>query len=130
MKKSIIISLILISSVISFAGAELSSFTARSSNGSIIVNWHTNTENNVKYYSVERQTVNGTFIEIGTVDPRSDHNYEFVDHTAFKTSGVLYIYRIKIVDQDGGTSNSWTVTVSHNVSSVKRTWGSIKALFR
>ena len=130
MTKRIIIALILISSVISFAGAEISSFNARSSNGTIIVNWHSNNENNVKQYVVERQTVNGSFVEVGTVDPRSDHNYEFIDQAAFKSSGVLYIYRIKIIDVDGSVSTTWTVSVAHNVSSVKRTWGSIKALFR
>jgi hypothetical protein len=130
MKNRLIIAFVLISSVISFAGAEISSFSARSSNGSIIVNWHSNNENNVRQYVVERQTVNGSFVEVGNVDPRSDRNYEFIDQTAFKSSGVLYIYRIKIIDVDGSVATTWTVTVAHNVSSVKRTWGSIKALFR
>jgi len=43
---------------------------------------------------------------------------------------MIFIYRLKIVDTNGQASYSNEVSVSHNVSGVKRTWGSIKAMFR
>lgn len=125
-----IIAILLVFAGILLAGADLLKFTARSSGGNIVVNWQTTTETNLKQFVVERKTLNGSFVEIGVVNPQADKNYEYVDQTAFKVSDQLYVYRLKIVDNDGSVSYSWEVAVPHNVSSVKRTWGSIKALFR
>ncbi len=121
---------IILSALITYAGVDLLKFSARSQNGNVIVAWQTVTESNLNYFVVERKTVNGSFMELGKVAPRPDKNYEYVDQSAFKTSDQLYVYRIKIVDNDGSVSYSEEKAVAHNVSSVKRTWGSIKALFR
>lgn len=130
MKARLIISVFLLSAVITFAGADLAKLTARSQNGNVLISWQSVTESNVRYYVVERKTVNGGFVELVTVYPKNDKVYEYLDQSAYKTTGTLYIYRLKIVDNDGSVSYSWEVSVPHNVSSVKRTWGSIKALFR
>lgn len=131
MKSKSIIALLILSAGILLAGAQLLKFNVRSSSGNIVVEWQTSSETNLKQFVVERKTYNGSFIEVGSVLPRADRNYEFVDQTAFKTSDQLYIYRLKIVDNDGSVSYSEEKSVAHsNVSSVKRTWGSIKALFR
>ncbi len=128
--KSIIILFLIVASVSLYAGADILKLTARSQNGNVVVFWQSSTETNLKHYVVERKTVNGSFVEVGTVLPKTDKNYEFTDQTAFKGAETLYVYRLKIVDNDGSVSYSWEVAVPHNVSSVKRTWGSIKALFR
>lgn len=130
MKNKILISIFFLSALTIYGGADLLKFGARSSGGNVIVNWQTSTETNVKEYIVERKTVNGSYIAIGSIETRTDKNCEFIDKSAFKSSDQLYIYRLKIVDNDGTSSYSWDVAVPHNVSSVKRTWGSIKALFR
>jgi hypothetical protein len=130
MKKSLYILLFIVTPVLIYAGADILKLSARSQNGNIVIFWQSSSESNLKNYVVERKTVNGSFIEVGTVLPRADKNYEFVDQTAFKATETLYVYRLKIVDNDGSISYSWEVAVPHNVSSVKRTWGSIKALFR
>ena len=70
-------------------------------------------------------------MDLGEILPESDKYYEYVDETAYKSSGTLYYYRIAIVDNSGQTTYSNSVPVLHdNISSVKKTWGSIKALFR
>ncbi|MCX6170727.1 MAG: hypothetical protein NTX65_15405 [Ignavibacteriales bacterium] len=132
MKSKYLISfLILLTAGLIIAGVDLRSFTAKSSGGNVVLNWETNSETNFTYFVVQRKTVNGGYAEIGNIYPKSDRTYEFVDQTAFKTSGQVYVYRLKIVDNDGNVSYSGEVTVAHNsISSVKRTWGSIKALFR
>ena len=130
MKIKSTILLIIITAGLIFAGVDLLKFTARSSGGNIILDWQTVSETNLHQYIIERNTVNGSFMEVGTILPRSDKNYEFVDQTAFKTYDQLYVYRLKIIDNDGSVSYSGEIAVPHNVSSVKRTWGSIKALFR
>ncbi len=130
MKIKSTILLVIIAAGLIFAGVDLLKFTARSSGGNIILDWQTISETNLRQFVVERKTVNGSFMEVGTVQPREDKNYEYVDQTAFKTYDQLYVYRLRIVDNDGSVSYSGEIAVPHNVSSVKRTWGSIKALFR
>lgn len=133
MKTKYLISfLIIITAGLIFAGVDLRSFTVKSSGGNVVLNWETNSETNLNYFVVLRKTVNGGYVEIGNVYPKNDRNYEYIDQTAFKTSGQLYVYKLKIVDNDGTISYSGEVNVVHNngISSVKRTWGSIKALFR
>jgi hypothetical protein len=132
MKTKYLISfLLIITAGLIFAGVDLRSFTVKSSGGNVILNWETNIETNLNYFVVQRKTYNGGYVDVGNVSPKGDRTYEYIDQTAFKTSGQLYVYRLKIVDNDGSTSYSAEVTVAHNsISSVKRTWGSIKALFR
>lgn len=130
-KTTYFILFIILSALITYAGVDLLKFSARSENGNVVVSWQTVTESNLNHFVVERKTVNGSFMELGNVSPRSDKNYEYVDQSAFKTSDQLYVYRLKIVDNSGAVSYSQEVRVTHsNISSVKRTWGSIKALFR
>ena len=129
-KTKYFISFIILSVLITYAGVNLLKFSVRSQNGNVVVSWQTVTETNLNHFVVERKTINGSFIVLGNVSPRSDKNYEYVDQSAFKTSDQLYVYRLKIVDNDGSVSYSEEKAVAHNVSSVKRTWGSIKALFR
>ncbi|MCF8355597.1 MAG: hypothetical protein K9H48_14185 [Melioribacteraceae bacterium] len=116
-----------------FAGAFLSLFTARSEGEDIILNWQTGEENNVDYFAVERKAINSEFTEIAKLDAKGDNSYyTYIDESAYKTTDVLYIYRIKIVDLNSEVPPTYSkeVSVSHSVSSVKKTWGSIKALFR
>lgn len=127
--KSFILLLFIVVSVI-YAGTQLIYFTASSKDGNVILEWKTSSETNLDYFVIERANTTGNFIPLARVEPRPDKTYEFVDQTAFKTSDALYVYRLKIVDKDGSIAYSATVSVAHSVSSVKRTWGSIKALFR
>ena len=121
---------LIISAVISIAGSFLTKFDARSQGDKVLISWSASSESDLNHYAVERKTVNGNFIEIGKVLPEADLNYEFTDDTAYKSNDAIYIYRLKIVDTSSAISYSSEISVSHSVSSVKRTWGSIKALFR
>lgn len=117
-----------------FAGAIIKDGTlqAHSDGNNVTIQWGTTEEVSLSEFVVERQAGSeGGFILIGSVAPKGNNSfYEFIDQTAFKTISSVYQYRIKIVSQDGSYTYSKTLTVSHNVSSVKRTWGSLKAMFR
>lgn len=132
-KKTIIISLfsLLIFSLV-FAGVEITtSLTAKPVDGNIVLQWGTSSETNLKHYVIERSTYKGSYSDIATVLPEGDMSYKYVDETAYKSSSsTLYIYRLRIVDNDGKISYSGTASVTNNVSGIKKTWGSIKALFR
>ena len=117
------------------AGAFLNYFNTRSDNGNVIISWQTGSENYdgkvVKEFVIERAPFNGTYVDIQTVAAKgSNSTYEYVDESAYKTNDQVYIYRLRIVDNDGSTSYSGLSQVAHSVSGIKQTWGSIKALFR
>ncbi len=108
------------------------SFQATSDGVNVTLHWVTDDETNVAHFEIQRMSgVNGVFMPIATIDPKGPSAYEFVDNTAFQRVTSLYQYRIKVVHADGSIPEySPTVTVSHMVSGVRRTWGSIKSMFR
>ncbi|MFN3695389.1 MAG: hypothetical protein ACK4UV_10305, partial [Ignavibacterium sp.] len=115
-----------------FASAFIQSITARSDGENIIVEWKTGEESSsLSKFVVERKTPNNGFIEIGTVSPKGSNSfYTFVDNNIFKGNDYIFTYRLKIVDNNSQITYSTEVSVSHSISGVKRTWGSIKAMFR
>jgi hypothetical protein len=125
----ILLLILLTSSVI--AGAFIQFFTAKSQGDDIRLEWKTAEETNLKHFIVERKTHNSGFIEIGTINPKgSNSHYVFIDNNVYKTTDLIFTYRLKIVDNNNQFSYSNEISVSHSVSGVKRTWGSIKAMFR
>ena len=113
------------------AGTFLEYFQGRSEGEDIRLEWKTREEVNLKNFKVERKTPQSEFVEIATIQPKGNNSYyTYLDQSAYKIQNILFTYRVKIVDNDGQISYSNEVSVSHSISGVKRTWGSIKAMFR
>ena len=122
-----------ICTVLAFAEVIKSGSLQASSDGvNVTLHWLTEDETNVARFEIERRSgTTGEFTMIGSVDSKGASLYEFVDNSALEKIVTLYQYRIKIVRSHGETPvYSQILTVSHTVSGVRRTWGSIKALFR
>ncbi len=132
MKIRILNTLVILFSVSSiFAGAFIQYFSAKSEGNDIRLEWRTGEESNLKMFVIERKTYNNGFAEIGSVTPKgSNSTYVFIDQNIFKSTGIIITYRLKIVENNNQFSYSNEISVSHNISGVKRTWGSIKAMFR
>jgi len=100
----------------------------------IYVQWWADDESGVVGYRIQRKAGAATqFDPIMTsmVPLRADKAYEYIDLTAFKTTDNFYQYRVIAVDNRGNEVSHVDVSIIHNsVSSVRRTWGSIKAMFR
>jgi hypothetical protein len=121
--------LILISTA--FAGAFIDFISARSEGDNVKIEWKTGEEKEIQEFVIERRSVNGYFSQISTIQPKGSNSYYYYrDENAYKSSDFVFVYRLKIVDSDNSFSYSKEITVSHSVSGVKRTWGSIKAMFR
>ena len=121
----------LLFTTIVLAGTFLEYFQGRSEGEDIRLEWKTREEVNLQYFKVERKTPQSSFVEIATVQPKgSDSYYSYLDQSAYKTENLVFTYRLSIVDNNGQVAYSNEVSVSHSVSGVKRTWGSIKAMFR
>lgn len=119
-----------------YAGAQISDSSGKSEGGNVIISWSVTSEDNVAYYMIERSAVstqdNQVFESVGKVAATNKSYYEFVDKSAYKANDAVYVYRIAIYDQgNSAPSYSKLITVVHNTTGVqKRTWGSIKDLFR
>lgn len=130
MKFSQILLVLLITTAV-FAGTFLEYFHGRSEGDDIRLEWKTKEEVNLQNFKIERKTPQSSFTEMETIQPKGSNSYySYLDQTTYKTTDMIFVYRLKIVDTNGQASYSNEVTVSHNVSGVKRTWGSIKAMFR
>lgn len=126
---SIIITLLLIASV--YAGAFIDYFHARSEGDDVRLEWKTSDETNLQKFVIERKTPQSSYLEVATIPPTGNNSfYTYLDQNAYKTTDLVFVYRLKIVDNDGTVSYFNETTVSHSLSGVKRTWGSIKAMFR
>jgi len=130
MKLSYILVIFLLTTVV-FAGTFLEYFQGRSEDEDIRLEWKTREEADLQNFKVERKTPQSSYVEIETIQPKGSNSYyTYLDQSAYKTQNMMFIYRLKIVDNSGQVSYSNEVSVSHSVSGVKRTWGSIKAMFR
>lgn len=125
----ILVVLFLITTV--YGGAFIQYFQGKSESDNIKLEWQTGEENNLQKFVIERKTPQSSFAEIGIVTPKGSNSYySFIDQNTYKTNDLIFIYRLKIVDNNGQVTYSNETTVSHSISGVKRTWGSIKAMFR
>lgn len=128
---------ILVAASAALAGGIRDGSLSGSSDGvSITIRWTSESEAAVLGYRIERRAgrEGSPFILLTSPDiaPRGDGTtYEFVDNAVFRTSdNNAYVYRVTLVTADRSLG-SYTTTVLHGgVSSVRRTWGSIKAMFR
>ena len=129
-----IIALGLFVTVLAFCGAiRDGSLTARSDGTNITLQWVSDDETGVLRYEIERKSgANGQFLYLVQVPLRGNgSSYLYVDDSAFlRATETLYFYRIKVDYSNGSSVYYGPIAVQHSVSSVRRTWGSIKAMFR
>jgi hypothetical protein len=116
---------------------QASSLRAQDDGNGVVVRWTSLDESGVAGYMIERKAGgSGTFVPLVSqlIQAKGNsQNYMYEDQTAFKTtSGTFYQYRLTPVNGAGQAVGSpYYVSIDHNnVSSVRRTWGSIKAMFR
>ncbi|HRP01398.1 MAG TPA: hypothetical protein PLE30_02010 [Candidatus Kapabacteria bacterium] len=115
------------------------SFTAESGGDYVTVKWTTENEANVKQFEVERSAADNNFKKIHQkLSDGKASNYSYIDEEAFMKQGSsdelqaqkVYSYRIKVVYKDNSNSYTDEAYVAHKPSSIRRTWGMIKEMFR
>lgn len=106
--------------------------TARNEGDDIVLQWKTGDESGVREFQIWRSGGEGAaLMQIATIAPKgSNSRYEYKDRSVFKSTASIYYYRVVVVFLDGSQSQSALISVSHLSSTARRTWGSIKAMFR
>ncbi|MBF8278563.1 MAG: hypothetical protein HW390_3636 [Candidatus Brocadiaceae bacterium] len=130
----ILVALLLVVSSAALSGViRDGSFSGISNGSDITLRWVSEDESGALRYEIERKAgLNGQFVFLSQLALRGNNiSYTYVDDSAFRTSESVYQYRIKVVLSSGVSVYYGPITVTHSVNSVaKRTWGSIKAMFR
>jgi hypothetical protein len=106
---------------------------AYSNGNDIIVRWSSVDESGVQRFDILRRSgTAGDFSVVATIDQLKGNNstYEYDDKSVFKETSGVYQYRIRVINGQNPPPETEIVTVSHVSSAMKRTWGSIKAMFR
>ncbi|MBL0332342.1 MAG: hypothetical protein IPP08_01630 [Chlorobiota bacterium] len=146
MKYKLVVTLSFIVFVVSTAiyagknGVVFGTMKAVSQGGEVLIQWNTASELGIYSYEIERKSSEVVdFRRIGRIDSKSkggncmncNNNYSYTDNGAFfkNETGKQFIYRIKSVGTNG-EQYSQPIMIIHEVSSVKRSWGMIKELFR
>lgn len=139
MKKIIYISFFLITAITLLASSlDFSRINARPEGDNVVVEWILGSEAKVKSFELYRAN-NGIFTKIADKEAKGDNtSYKHIDVEAFiKNAKNVQVqeqidlkYKIKVRFENGTSEDSEDILISHNVSSVKRTWGMIKELFR
>ncbi|MCB0721481.1 MAG: hypothetical protein KDC42_04170 [Ignavibacteriae bacterium] len=136
MKKYLLVTKVLVISfaltAIAFGAVTLQYFTAKSNSEGILVEWKTMEENNTVKFELERSAESpDNFIYVATISATGNNSfYSYQDNSVDLRSTDVYRYRLKCIDNSGSTSYTQSISVIHEVSGIRSTWGSIKAIFR
>jgi hypothetical protein len=133
MKKAVTKTAILLSTLFLFLGVEYSNFTVDSSGNNVTLSWQTGSEAQLKEIAVKRKIAHdGVYSVIETIAAKGDNSsYTFIDENAYKVEDGVYTYQLQFINNDGTSSTSKEEQSVAVIASVgKKTWGSIKALFR
>jgi hypothetical protein len=130
---ALILPIIALFSSLVFAGAiKENSLTGSSDGNAIVIRWLSEDESGVARFEIERKAgLTGSFFPLSVISPKGNNSaYEYLDESAFRSAERVYQYRVKVIFTDGTSVDYGPITVSHQTSDVRRTWGSIKAMFR
>ncbi len=127
--------LILFSSGFLYAAVSLQYFVARDNANGVLVEWKTNEEGGTVKFEIERSADtpdNFVYIDYKTATGNNSY-YSYQDNSfdfGSRRTSSIYYYRLKCIEDNGNYTYTNHITVSHTVSGIRSTWGSIKAIFR
>lgn len=134
MRNATVMLLIAVAGVL-FAGSvraqnlTLNYFHASPDGSDVIVAWEVPTESGITDFRLSRKMNDETqYAILSNVGPTGALTYTYQDYTVFKDEAKTISYKLQVY-QNGAVFTYYT-DITHNPTSVQRTWGSIKAMFR
>lgn len=107
-------------------------------NTEIQLSWTVSKEEQVEFYIVKRKMSHqNDFQELGTISVKNGRNeldgkvYEFLDKNVFKQSAASEPVIYTLYSSTAGSNRFVAqVDVNYTTTAIRRTWGSIKAMFQ
>lgn len=113
--------------------ARLSFFKVDRENNDMVVTWEATAESGVERYELQRKTryTNNQFVVVTEVNPHGTRKtYRLTDDQVYKVSSEQVDYRLEVVYTNGVREELAMQSINYTPTSVRRTWGSIKAMFQ
>lgn len=117
-------------------GVILTTFTASTDGGAVVVRWQAlpDSEKDVHSYFLERKRDFDHAFEVIGKEFRVNAPgvlYEYRDRDLYKVESNEVVYRLRVQYKGGGSETLNTeIRVDYTSTAVRRTWGSIKAMFQ
>ncbi len=109
----------------------IQSFTAVGHGQEVYLQWVTTQESGLASFRIQRSFDGKYFHSLHTVVPVGNNSsYSYIDDDLFKSNLQTFYYRIEIEMASHRVSYSVTERVELAFSGIRKTWGSIKAMFR
>lgn len=129
-----IILVVIFTSGLLYASVTLQYFVARDNANGVLVEWKTSDEGGTIKFEIERSAdTPDNFIFIDTKNATGNNSYYSFQDNSVDIGGrttSIYYYRLKCLEPNNNYTYTNHITVSHTVSGIRSTWGSIKAIFR
>jgi hypothetical protein len=107
----------------------LNYFHASPDGSDVMVAWEVPSEAGITDFRIWRKVNDETsYAYLDHILPTGALQYQFQDFTIFKDEAKTISYKLQVC-QNGAVFTYYT-DITHNPTSVQRTWGSIKAMFR
>lgn len=123
--------LLLVASVAWAMEGALTYFQATSTGSAVKLDWEMNNETGINSFELFRKTtIEPTYKKVTTLNPNGSRRYSHIDTEVtpdFSSNGAI---TYKLTLHTSGTDVSHYTTLSQSPSSVQRSWGSIKSMFR
>jgi len=105
-------------------------FSISSEGADVLLSWNLPEETAIREFRVFRRINDEpTSAHVATIDATGALGYTYLDDDIFKTESRTLHYELQVV-MNSGQIYRFNRSLSHNPTSVQRTWGSIKAMFR
>lgn len=109
----------------------LNYFTIDANGADIVLEWEVQSEKFVEKFELYRKIDSDpTLTHVATLEPDGGLKYQFLDDNTFKTPPKVLSYELYIHIAEEEKVEKAFVSLTHNPTSIQRTWGSIKAMFR
>lgn len=127
---TLLLTLLLMTSLTVYASITLKYFTATLLGTEIRLQWEVQSEYGITEFQVWKRINSGSASKIYTITPNGSRVYSYIDPNVMKTdeNQQTYVYTLRVFQ--GSTYTDFTQTISHNPTSIQRTWGSIKSMFK
>ncbi len=129
----ILVGLGLVGATFLSGGVRLNFFNIQTEGRDFIVTWNVDVEEDVHEYELLRKTTtsNDQFVKVFTARPHgTGKDYLFRDSQVYKSGSEQLDYRLDAVYSSGLREIITTKSINYTSTAVRRTWGSLKALFQ
>ncbi|MBX7242573.1 MAG: hypothetical protein K1X92_12600 [Bacteroidia bacterium] len=110
-------------------GVVMNDFKVAIQGGGIQLDWELQNETGVSEFRIYRKAGSQTDFEyVSTQYANGTLRYSYFDKEVFKNDNLIITYQLRVIKN--GVPSLFHATLSQNTTSVQRTWGSIKGMFR